>query len=249
MKDGLHLSACVYMQDLFTGFKKEHNIIYHSINEEYFKDFCRENNFFLAEKKENVNLYHVVYWLYNQFKSYKCFYMDFQDKNGFEIFNECKDSFSPNCACFSIMLNDLLISMGFNSKAVWCLSGIPGDTECHALNHVRIPSTNTWITVDPSSRSIICDKDGKPLDLLAIRNIILNGGRVFPHRNKTIRQPPDFIDEYNKYMKKNLFQFLTHFEQGLSYPLDHRAILIHPVGMNVITNKSWQKTSDISYLF
>lgn len=234
----------------FTGLTTTRQTIYHSINKEYFEDFCQKYKFNLAQQSvKNVNIYHVIYWLYNQFKSYKPFYTDFQRTNGFEIFEKCKDSFAPNCACFAIMMNDLLISMGFNSKAVWCLSNIAGDNECHALNHVQIPGTNRWVTVDPSSRSIICDEKGTPIDLLMVRNIVLNGEMVYPHRNKTIRQPIEFIKEYNRYMKKNLFQFLTHSEQGLYYPLDNNAILIHPKGKTSNYKKIWQKTTDISYLF
>ena len=199
--------------------------------------------------KNNTNLYHVLFWLYNQFKGNRKVYKEFQSHNGFEIFKLCKTTYSPNCACFAIMLNDLLISLGYRSKAVWCLSSDPEDNECHALNHVWDDRLNSWIVVDPSSRSIVCDEWGTPIDLLTMRNTIFNGGIVYPHRNKAIRQTENFIIEYNKYMKKNLFQFLTHYEQGLLYPLDENAILIHPIGYEPRQDKEWGHTTDISYIY
>lgn len=222
------------------------NTIYNSLDITDFYGFCTRNHCIF---RNNNNLYHVLYWLYNQFKGDREVYKEFQSHNGFEIFEFCKTSYTPNCACFAIMLNDLLISLGYKSKAVWCLSSNPKDNECHALNHVWNYSTNKWMVVDPASRSIVCDERGTPIDLLTMRDTIFNGGIVYPHRNKTIRQTESFIIEYNKYMKKNLFQFLTHREQGLLYPLDEKAILIHPIGYEPRQDKEWQHTTDISYIY
>lgn len=201
--------------------------IYRSLDQTAFVEFCKRNKYPI---KNNTNIYLIVFWLYHQFKSYKEVYNKYQSHNGFEIFEQCKSSYSPNCACFAIMLNDLLISLGYKSKAVWCLSSDIHDNECHALNHVWIDKINSWVVVDPASQSIICNEEGMPIDLLTMRNIVYNDGVVYPHRNKSIRQSESFINEYNNYMRKNLFQFLTHYEQGLSYPLNHKAILIHPIG-------------------
>lgn len=220
--------------------------IYHSIDTFTFNEFCQKNRYLL---KKNENLYLVLFWLYNQFKGYKEFYDQFQKHNGFEIFEICKTSYSPNCACFAIMLNDLLISLGYKSKAVWCLSSDHEDNECHALNHVWVDKLNSWIVMDPSSCSIICNEEGMPIDLLTMRETIYSGRLVYPHRNKTIRQPRSFIIEYNNYMRKNIFQFLTHREQGLSYPLNHEALLIHPIGYTPRQDKKWEQTTDISYIY
>ncbi len=220
--------------------------LYHPLDISEFAEFCKRNRYPVME---NTNLYHIVFWLYNQFKSYRKVYDEFQTHNGFEIFEICKTSYSPNCACFAIILNDILISLGHRSKAVWCLSSDPKDNECHALNHVWADDFNSWIVVDPSSRSIICNEEGTPIDLLTMRKTIYSGELVYPHRNKTIRQPENFIMEYNNYMRKNLFQFLTHREQGLSYPLDHNAILISPIGYVPRQDKDWVQTTDVSYIY
>ncbi len=223
--------------------------IYRSVGSEAFDQFCQTYKFRLSSKTDLTKLYHVIFWLYHQFKSYKEFYSDFQHHNGFEIFEKCREEYAPNCACFAIMLNDILIAMGYKSKAVWCLSSDPLDDECHALNHVWIEELNRWVVADPSSRSVVCDEFGIPLDLLTMRKRIHRDEAVYPHRNKTIRQSSEFIKEYNRYMKKNSFQFLTHIEQGLYYPLDQNAVLIHPIGYTSTHKKSWKRTTDISYLF
>jgi len=222
---------------------------YRSIERRSFEQFCQTYKFRLSSKTDLSTLYHVIFWLYHQFKSYKEFYGNFQNHNGFEIFEKCKEEYSPNCACFSIMLNDILIAMGYKSKAVWCLSSDPLDDECHALNHVWIEELNKWVVADPSSRSVICDELGTPIDLMTMRTRIYNDGIVYPYRNKTICQSAEFIKEYNLYMKKNSFQFLTHIEQGLHYPLDQNAVLIHPIGYLPMHERDWHRTTDISYLF
>jgi len=224
------------------------NTVYHAVEKNIFDQFSRENNFKISLSTDLSTLYHTIFWLYHQFKSYKQFYSAFQTHNGFEIFQKCKESFAPNCACFAIMLNDILISMGYKSKAIWCLSSDPVDEECHALNHVWIDEINQWVVADPSSRSIICDEFGNPLHLLSMREYIYDGKFVYPHRNRSIRQSNAFIEEYNKYMKKNMFQFLTHIEQGLHYPLNKNAVLIHPIGYTALHKNEWERTSDISYI-
>lgn len=224
------------------------NTIYHAVDKDVFAQFCQTYNMRVSPKNDLFTIYHMIFWLYHQFKPYKEFYQQFQRKNGFEIFEKCKTSYMPNCACFAIMLNDLLISMGFQSKAVWCLSADPNDDECHALNHVWLEERKQWVVADPSSRSVICDEDGNPLNLLAMRERIYAGKTVYPHRNRSIRQPDAFIAEYNQYIRKNMYQFLTHPEQGLRYPLDRTAILIQPEGRPAVQRKKWKCTADISCL-
>ena len=55
--------------------------IYHSIDASAFKEFCQRNRYLI---KKRTNLYLVLFWLYNQFKSYKEVYDKFQKHNGFE---------------------------------------------------------------------------------------------------------------------------------------------------------------------
>lgn len=223
---------------------------YHKISDEQFSSFLQKYNFPIKQTNTiKQSIYHIIFWLYHQFNPILPIFNEFQKYNGFEIFEQCKKSYSPNCACYAIMLNDLLLGFGFKSKAVWCLSDDPNDTECHALNHVFDPESKTWFVADPSSRSVICNENAIPIDLLTLRNSIQNGGIVYPHRNKTIRQSSDFILEYNEYMKKNSFQFLTQIEQGLSYPLEETAVLIHPIGYEENFKRPWKRTTNIRYLY
>lgn len=147
------------------------------------------------------------------------------------------------------MLNDILLALKYKSKAVWCLSGDPLDTECHALNHVYDEEKERWMVVDPAGGSIICDKEGTPIDLLALRNTIRSGNYVYPHRNKHIRCSPEYVEEYNAYMKRNSYQFLTHVKQGLSYPLDETAVLIHPLNTVAKHRRGWKSSNNIAYLY
>lgn len=223
--------------------------IYHAVDKDAFTQFCQKYNMRISPKNDLFTIYHLIFWLYHQFPSYRReVFCRFHSHNGFEIFEKCRKSYMPNCACFAIMLNDLLISMGFQSKAIWCLSADPNDEECHALNHVWLEEQKQWVVADPSSRSVICDEDGKPLNLLTMRERIYAGKTVYPHRNRSIRQSDAFIAEYNQYIRKNMYQFLTHPEQGLHYPLGRTAILIQPEGQPAVQRKKWKCTADISYL-
>lgn len=222
---------------------------YRRVSREEYEEFCDKYRLKYAYGDNSVNLYHIVYWLYNQFVPGKPFFEDFQKYNGFEIFEKCKRNFSPNCACYAIMLNDLLLALGFKSKAVWCLPADTKDTECHALNHVFDEDKNEWYVVDPSCGSIICNESGKKVDLMTLRLTIGQGDYVYPHRNKHIRRPDEYIKDYNDYMKKKLYQFLTHNAQGISYPLEETAILIHPIGSKKMHKSIWQSTENIAYLY
>lgn len=222
---------------------------YHWIPEKVFETFCLKYRFIYMHDRTNINLYHIVYWLYNQFKPGKPIYEDFQDHSGFEIFEKCKGDYSPNCACYAIILNDILLALKYKSKAVWCLSENPSDSECHALNHVYDEKNNRWMVVDSACNSIICNEEGDPIDLMALRNRIRSGGYVYPHRNKHIRRSPYYIEKYNSYMKKNSYQFLTHNEQGMSYPLEETAILIHPLNTTMEYQRKWKSSHNIAYLY
>lgn len=48
---------------------------------------------------------------------------------------------------------------------------------------------------------------------------------------------------------KNSYQFLTHNEQGICYPLDKTAILIHRLGYTATHEKEWKRTENIAYLY
>ena len=235
--------------DFIRDFSVIDTCVYHDITEEEFDVFCQKYRFVYMHEGKKINLYHIVYWLYNQFTPGRPFYDDFQNHNGFEIFEKCKTGYSPNCACYAIMLNDILLALKYKSKAVWCLSEDPLDTECHALNHVFDEERDQWIAVDPACNSIICDEEGNPIDLLTLRNTIRSGNWVYPHRNKHMRRSPSYVEEYNTYMKKNSYQFLTHNEQGMSYPLDETAVLIHPLNTIAKYQKSWKSTHNIAYLY
>lgn len=223
--------------------------VYKKIDEQFFNSFCAKYHLPNHEKKININIYHLIFWLYNQFNTGKVQFNGFHENNGFEIFEKCNQEYSPNCACFAIMLNDILISLGIKSKVVWCLSQNQMDKECHALNHVFNHNENNWFVADPSCQSVVCNQDGNPIDLLTLRETIMYDGKVYPHRRKNTCHPEQFITQYNLYMKKNLFQFIVHTEQGLSYPPKKNAMLIHPIGYVPNHELANLYTCDVRYIY
>lgn len=149
--------------------------------------------------------------------------------NGFELLDYCKKGYGLNCTGYSIILNDILLSLGILSRCVWCLSyNHPFDNECHAVNQVFDAQKRMWMIVDAAFGCIpLVDEQG--IDIITLRNAIReNKELAFLKLNKN--HDAAFANRYRRYMTKNTFMFLTLKTSGLYYDTENEAILVIPEG-------------------
>lgn len=149
--------------------------------------------------------------------------------DGFELLDYCKRGGGLNCTGYSIILNDILLSLGIKSRCVWCLSyNHPFDNECHAVNQVFDAQQQAWMIVDAAFGCIpIIDTRG--IDIITLRNAIM-ADKEITFLKLTKNHDAVFANMYRRYMTKNTFMFLTLKTSGLHYNTEKEAILIIPEG-------------------
>ena len=149
--------------------------------------------------------------------------------NGFELLSYCLKGYGLNCTGYSIILNEILLTLGYKSKCIWCLSSKhPYDNDCHALNHVLDPHRHTWFVVD-SAFGCIPVKNHMGMDIFALRDCLIKNEPF--DLLKSIKMYGDsYKSMYSRYLTKNIFMFLVLKSSGLIYDTKNNAILVVPVG-------------------
>ena len=124
-----------------------------------------------------------------------------------------------NCRLHSIMLYELLSSIGLEARFITCLPMDSNDTDCHVVNHVWLPELGKWAMLDSDMErgNYATDENGIPLSLPEIRERYI--------REKPIWYHPAFCSEgdrtpetyYYSYLAKNVYWFSSwetlHYDQ------------------------------------
>ena len=123
-----------------------------------------------------------------------------------------------NCRLHSIMLYELLSSIGLDARYITCLPMDSNDTDCHVVNHVWLPELGKWAMLDSDmGGNYATDEDGTPLSLPEIRERYIQEKPIWYH--------PGFCSDGDKnpetfhygYMAKNVYWFSSweslHYDQ------------------------------------
>lgn len=79
-------------------------------------------------------------------------------------------SISSNCWMHAVVLNEVLLSLGFKSRMVRCKSGDIFDPECHCVVIAYSKQYGKWIMLDPANRSYFVNRQAIPLSLSELRH-------------------------------------------------------------------------------
>lgn len=154
-----------------------------------------------------------------------------------------------NCRLHSIMLFEMLTSVGIEATYVTCMPKDCHDSDCHVVNQVWLPEQRKWVMIDSDMGGCYAtDSVGNLLSLQEMREYYIN--------DKTILYHPQFGEPVGKdfwyydYMAKNTYWFscweTIHFDQEPSEGKDvGRYIHLVPEGYKPF-NTNWGdiKTSD-----
>ena len=113
-----------------------------------------------------------------------------------------------NCRLHSIMLYELLSSIGLEARFITCLPMDSNDTDCHVVNHVWLPELDKWAMLDSDmGGNYATGEDGTPLSLPEIRERYIQEKPVWYHPAfcpDGDRNPEAF---HYTYMAKNVYWF------------------------------------------
>ncbi len=141
-----------------------------------------------------------------------------------------------NCRYHSILLYEMLSSIGIKARPVWCLPKDTTDSDCHVVNHVWLPEKNKWAMLDSDQGAWAIGKDGHPMNLPEIRNAYINDESIeFRFMNNQNR------DTYYSYMAKNTYSFETWENACLGFEMmnqtEMKYIGLYPVGAKPRTSR------------
>ncbi len=121
-----------------------------------------------------------------------------------------------NCAMKTIILNEVYLAMGFESRQTHLLPAENEDEESHYITSVFSRALGRWIMMDPDFGVHVTNEKGAILGIAEIRKRLITGERLVVN---PVDQPPnflararsnvqDFIDgtSYLWYLRKNIFK-------------------------------------------
>ena len=140
-----------------------------------------------------------------------------------------------NCRLHSIMLFEMLTSVGIDATYVTCLPK-KDDGDCHVVNQVWLPELGKWVMIDSDSGGYYAtDVDGNLLSLREIRENYVSGAPVVYHPG--FGEAGESVGSwYFAYMAKNTYWFAVweniHYDQesGLWGSNDGSYLVLIPSG-------------------
>lgn len=131
-----------------------------------------------------------------------------------------------NCRGIAILFSGILRAYGFRSSYVECWPADPQSPEIHVVCEVYLPDLAKYVMVDISSRMVYF-KDGIPLSLVELQNIIATGEESKITCNDNPRHP---LDQMLAYMSKNLMVFFKQCHNNETQEIDDdNSICLVPV--------------------
>ena len=111
-----------------------------------------------------------------------------------------------NCRWHSILLSELLLSVGIKNRFVTCMPEDKNDNDCHVVNLVWLPKNKKWAMIDTDMMEYVTDENGVPISLEEMQNE-LNAGREL---NIIMNTDAEGIKNMQSYWAKNLHHFANH---------------------------------------
>lgn len=109
-----------------------------------------------------------------------------------------------NCRLHSILMRDMLLSVGIKARYITCLPYDQDDQDCHVVNEVFLPELGKWAIIDSDMDKVLTDMDGVPLSLWELREKLLSGDKYLINGDINDGQ------YYDTYMTKNSYWYSRH---------------------------------------
>lgn len=151
--------------------------------------------------------------------------------------------FACDCGTYSMVLTEILLSLGFRARWVQCLPMDLRFEECHSVVQIFSNKMNKWFVLDPALNCCYFNKNGTLLDLSEMRVALIN--------NEYIVIPKCPIKRRNlivDYWTKNIFRFRCLDYYGFNFVGEEykKFLYLHPENY-VISNKYYKKNSHLYF--
>jgi hypothetical protein len=150
---------------------------------------------------------------------------------GLKLLELCGDGHSLNCAGYSILFNEIVLSLGYITKCIFCLPNDLYDDDSHVLCQAYNENTKSWVVIDPAQGCIPCNENGECFNILTLRNMIINNSPLLLMRSQRAYYDNIKIEQYRNYLYKYLFMFMVLEHYGEYYDMT-KAHLILPINCN-----------------
>lgn len=155
--------------------------------------------------------------------------------NGFQLIEMCHKGYKLNCAGCSIVLNDILITLGYKSKCICCVPYETDDINTHVVVHVCDDTNNKWFVADPAMGRVPCDRKGNSMDILTLREYLSEENEMPFYRSGKIILNDAECREYAEELIDKVFMFVVFQNSGLNYDFKSTKIII-PEGIKHISS-------------
>lgn len=152
----------------------------------------------LIKPQESMTISSAIQWVYELLLQ-KNYYEDtINFKNTIEMIEFSKNKkYTLNCYCHACLLKDVLNSIGFYSRIIYCL---PIDCNFYG-NHVILEyysqEHQKWVMVDPTYNYIFYNCNGKPISLIEFRNCIISKQEIIIKNNNRFAKSAAPIHQSN----------------------------------------------------
>ena len=142
-----------------------------------------------------------------------------------------KKPFLCDCGTYSMVLTEILLSMGYKAKWIQCLPLDLRYVECHTVVQVFVNELNKWIVLDPAFNCCYYNSKGIAMDLSEMRKSLIKSEKI---------QIPFCPVERKKmildYWTKNIFRFrcLDNYCFGFIGRAKKNYLYLHPNGYTII---------------
>ena len=150
--------------------------------------------------------------------------------------------FACDCGTYSMVLTEILLSLGYKAKWVQCLPMDLRFEDCHTVVQVFVGSLNKWIILDPAFNCCYFDGRGTVLNLAELRTLIQMRARIMipqcPSERKTLLL---------EYWTKNIFRFRgldNYCFNFMSHPKTY--LYLHPRNF-CVKDKSYEKDAHLYF--
>jgi hypothetical protein len=212
---------------------------------------------------EIERLINLMEWVHKMLHRNEAEYGVPKEKDAFSIIEFVQEKGNYiNCKMKSLVLNEVLLSLGYSSRRI-IFKPIAPEGDVHSIVSVYSTTLRKWICLDPTFNTYFVDESGEILGFLDIREIYKTG--IAPNFKSIIIPMDDPLrlwgipfDSYNNwyavYMAKNSFQVLCPVKSEFAYESseDAKYVLLSPkeFNINVGDNKpNWVFVKDMNYFF
>jgi hypothetical protein len=174
-------------------------------------------------------------------------------KNAMSMISYCnKNNQTLNCRGLSIVLNEIYLSMGYQSRFVVCFPKDSSDSDCHVICIVYSKTLHKWIWMDPTFEAFVMNELGELLSIDEVRIRLIENKPLILNPDANWNHKSSYIKSYylDYYMTKNLYRFQCplHSKYNFETNSDEIKEYVELIPVNINSKQNSNKNLYKSYL-